>query len=142
MNKFIIVDGLPYLFHKGKVFTVRWDEFGFTVGAEVEMASVPDRTYSEVSVKAKCAGNLNSIDVPEDDGGQANPANPDGDDGQANPAPDGVTDPKQEKALEDMSLQELKDYAKANEINLGSARIKADIIEVIANFESAKGDAE
>ena len=130
MNKFIIVDGLPYLFDKGKVFAVRWDEFGFTVGAEVEMASVPNRTYSEVSIKAKCAGNLNSIDAPEDD------------DGQANPAPDGVTDPQQEKALEDMSLAELKEYAEANGISLGSARIKADIIEVIANFESAKGETE
>lgn len=63
MNKFIIVDGLPYLFDKGKVFAVRWDESGFTVGAEVEMASVPDRTFTELSVKAKCAENLDSIGV-------------------------------------------------------------------------------
>jgi hypothetical protein len=61
MNRFVIVDGLPYLFDKGKVFAVRWDEKGFTVGAEVELASVPDRTFSEVSILAKCAGNLNSI---------------------------------------------------------------------------------
>lgn len=61
MNKFIIVEGLPYLLANGKVFSVRWDESGFTVGAEVKMASVPDRTYSELSIKAKCAGNLDSI---------------------------------------------------------------------------------
>ena len=61
MNKFIIVDGLPYLLANGKVYSVRWDDKGFTVGAEVEMASVPAVTYSELSVKAKCAGNLDSI---------------------------------------------------------------------------------
>lgn len=61
MNRFVIVDGRPYLYCNGKTFAVRWDEKGFTVGAEVELASVPDRTFSEVSILAKCAGNLNSI---------------------------------------------------------------------------------
>lgn len=64
MNRFIIVDGLPYLYADGKAFAVRWDEKGFTVGAEVELASVPAVTYSEISIMAKCAGNLNSIDKP------------------------------------------------------------------------------
>ena len=54
MNKFIIVDGLPYLYADGKAYAVRWDDKGFTVGAEVKLASVPDVTYSEISVKAKC----------------------------------------------------------------------------------------
>lgn len=61
MNKYIIVDGLPYLLADGKVYAVRWDDKGYTVGAEVKMASVPSVTYSEVSIKAKCAGNLDSI---------------------------------------------------------------------------------
>ena len=61
MNRFIIVDGLPYLYDDGKAFAVRWDEKGFTVGAEVKLASVPDVTCSELSVLAKCAGNLDSI---------------------------------------------------------------------------------
>ena len=61
MNRFVIVDGLPYLFANGKTFAVRWDRDGFTLGAEVEMASVPTVTYSEVSILAKCAGNLDSI---------------------------------------------------------------------------------
>ena len=61
MNRFIIVDGLPYLYADGKAFAVRWDEKGFTVGAEVKLASVPDVAYSELSVLAKCAGNLDSI---------------------------------------------------------------------------------
>lgn len=63
MNRFIIVDGLPYLYDDGKAFAVRWDEEGFTVGAEVELASVPDYTYSEISILAKCHDCLNSIDI-------------------------------------------------------------------------------
>lgn len=55
MNEYIIVDGLPFLYANGKVYSVRWDKSGFTVGAEVKMTSVPDITYSELSVKAKCA---------------------------------------------------------------------------------------
>lgn len=61
MNRFIIVDGLPYLYADGKVYAVRWDSKGFTVGAEVKMASVPAVTYNELSIKAKCANNLDSI---------------------------------------------------------------------------------
>lgn len=61
MNRFIIVNGLPYLYAKGKVYSVRWDAAGFTVGAEVKMKSVPSVTYNELSIKAKCAGCLDSI---------------------------------------------------------------------------------
>lgn len=61
MNRFVIVDGLPYLIDGGKTFAVRWDDKGFTVGAEVKLASVPEVTLSELSVKAKCAGKLDSI---------------------------------------------------------------------------------
>ena len=61
MNRFIIVDGLPYLYAGGKAFAVRWDNAGFTVGAEVKLNSAPGRTYSDISIKAKCANNLDSI---------------------------------------------------------------------------------
>lgn len=61
MNRFIIVDGYPYLVADGKAFSVRWDENGFTVGAEVEMPSAPSFTYSELSIQAKCQGKLDSI---------------------------------------------------------------------------------
>ncbi len=132
MNKFIIVDGLPYLIDKGKVFAVRWDESGFTVGAEVEMTSVPDRTFSELSIKAKCAGNLNSIDAPE----------PEQEDETTND--DGQKEPEQEDetVLDDMSLAELKEYADAHGIKLGSARTKAAIIEAIKASENAEGESE
>ena len=61
MNRFVIVDGLPYLSDRGKYYAVRWDEKGFTVGAEVELPSAPEVTHSELAILAQCAGNLDSI---------------------------------------------------------------------------------
>lgn len=61
MNRFIIMDGLPYLYADGKAFAVRWDDEGFTVGAEVKLTSAPDTVYNELSILAKCAGKLDSI---------------------------------------------------------------------------------
>ncbi len=55
MNRFVIVDGLPYMVAGGNVYAVRWDDNGFTVGAEVKLTSVPEVTFSEISVKAKCS---------------------------------------------------------------------------------------
>lgn len=65
MNRFVIVDGLPYLFSCGKTYAVRWDADGFTVGAEVKLASVPEVTYSELSILAKCHEHLDSIGAAE-----------------------------------------------------------------------------
>ena len=113
MNRFIIVDGLPYLYADGKAYAVRWDEEGFTVGAEVELASVPAVTYSELSVVAKCAY-LDSIGAAEQDG------QPEG----------GETDP-----LEAMTVAELKAYAEENGIDIGKAAKKAAIIEAIKAAE-------
>ena len=55
MNRFIIHDGLPYLYDNGTIFAVRWDEKGFTVGKKVKL-KLPDDviTYSELSIFAKC----------------------------------------------------------------------------------------
>lgn len=61
MNRFVIVDGMPFLLANGKTYAVRWDDKGFTVGAEVKLASVPAVTHSEIAVKAKCSANLDSI---------------------------------------------------------------------------------
>lgn len=63
MNRFVIVDGLPFLLANGKTYAVRWDDKGFTVGAEVKLASVPSVIHSEIAVKAKCSANLDSIGV-------------------------------------------------------------------------------
>lgn len=65
MNRFVIVDGLPFLLADGKTYAVRWDEKGFTVGAEVKLPSVPSVTHSELSIKAQCAGHLDSITATE-----------------------------------------------------------------------------
>lgn len=114
MNRFIIVDGLPFLYAQGKAYKVRWDDKGFTVGAEVELASVPTMTYPELSIKAKCRV-LDSIaeEVPTDDL---------------------VEDLAQENIvdLNNMTLNELKDYAKANDIKLNGARTKEAILQAIA----------
>ena len=146
MNKFVIVDGLPYLYAGGKAYAVRWDENGFTVGAEVELASVPAVTYSELSIKAKCHSCLNSIDVPEpqqdgqedqqaeqqpeqqEEGGQ--------DDSQQEDEPqqDGQED-QQAEPLEKMTVAQLKAYAAEKGIDLNGATKKADIIEAIKAAE-------
>lgn len=65
MNRFIIVDGLPYLYADGKAYAVRWVDDVFTMGAEVKLASVPDVVYSELSIKAKCHDCLDSIKAPK-----------------------------------------------------------------------------
>jgi len=54
MNRFVIVDDLPYLFAGGKTYAVRWDAEGFTVGTEVKLAFVPTITHGEIAVKAQC----------------------------------------------------------------------------------------
>lgn len=59
--RFVIVDGLPYLLHNGKTYAVRRDEKGFTVGAEVKLASVPAVTLSDLSVRAKYPNGFDSI---------------------------------------------------------------------------------
>ena len=110
MNRFVIVDGLPFLLANGKTFAVRWDERGFTVGTEVKLASVPVVTFSELSIKAKCAGHLDSIGN------------------------------KQEEDLSEMTLAELKEYAKAHGVVLGDARKKADIIETIRNVQDVNAN--
>lgn len=65
MNRFVLVDDLPYLLADGKTYAVRWDSEGFTVGHEVKLPRVPAVTYSELSIKAKCAGRLDSIGTAE-----------------------------------------------------------------------------
>lgn len=108
MSRFVIVDGLPYLLAHGKTYSVRWDEKGFTVGAEVKLASVPARTFSALSVQAKCAGHLDSISAP------------------------GATQEQAEhEDLDEMSVKELKAYAEEHGIDLNGLTKKADILKAI-----------
>lgn len=127
MNKFVIVDGLPFLLAHGKTFAVRLNEVGFTVGPEVELASVPAVTYSEVSIRAKCAGHLDSI-------------------GQQEAEPEQPQEPQQEpeqpqgKALDEMNVAELKAYAEARGIDLGEAKKKADILAAIKTAQDVNSN--
>lgn len=54
MNRFLIIDGLPYLYADNKAYAVRWNEDGFTVGNEVKLTVIPYPLYSEIEIMAKC----------------------------------------------------------------------------------------
>ena len=127
MNRFIIVDGLPYLYAKGKAYAVRWDSAGFTVGAEVELKSAPVKIYNELSIKAQCANHLDSIGAEPDNVPDETPAVE-------------QVEPKQEEPLDEMTLAELKDYAKEHDINLGGATKKTDVLEVIKKAVEQAGE--
>ena len=135
MNRYVIVDGLPYLLANGKTYSVRWDEKGFTVGAEVMLASVPARTFSELSVRAKCAGHLDSILAPEVTQEQADQDNqPEGtedtDPVQDN-QPENVENIETDVNLDSMTVKELKAYAEAQGIALDGLTKKGDILNAI-----------
>lgn len=119
MMRFVIADGLPYLLHNGKTYAVRWDEKGFTVGAEVKLASVPAVTLSELSVKAKYPHALDSIGTQEQ---------PEQTEQEEEPSQE---QPEQTEALDEMTVLELKAYAKKNGIDIGDARKKAEILKAI-----------
>lgn len=125
MNRFIIVDGLPYLYADGKAYAVRWDDKGFTVGAEVTLASAPTVTYSEISIKAKCAANLDSIGaiIEQETENEADESEQE-------------TEPEAEVDFRKMTLTELKEYAEANGIDLNGATKKADILALIIPIDA------
>lgn len=112
MNRYIIVDGKPYLYHEGKAYAVRFDDKGLTVSKEVKFPSVPAVTYSELSVRAKCKV-LDSI-------------------GEATTEDFSVAEP-----LDEMTLAELKEYAKAHDIDLDGATKKAAVLAAIKAAEQA-----
>lgn len=126
--RFIIIDSLPYLYANGKAYAVRWDDRGFTVGAEVELTSAPSVTYSELSIKAKCPV-LDSIGVTEQD-------NEPETDSEVEQEGKQVTEQDNETETEQidfasMSLGDLKDYVANNNIDIKGARSKVAIIEAI-----------
>lgn len=138
MNRFIIVDGLPFLYANGKAYRVRWNEEGFTVGAEVELASVPTCVYSEISIKAKCADNLDSIqDTEPAEKPVQEPEEVQEVEQEAEQAEEPIQEPEEVQEVKpdfaNMKLDELKKYASDKGIALKSARTKAEIIEVINN---------
>lgn len=129
MNRFVIVDGLPYLLANGKTYSVRWDENGFTVGAEVELTSVPTRTYSQLSVLAKCAGHLDSISAPEATQEKADQVNQQETTEDTEPVQD--EQPGEPSALDKMSVKELRVYADTFNIDIDGLTKKAHILKAI-----------
>ena len=118
MNRFVIVDGLPYLYANGSTFAVKWDEKGFTVGDEVQVDFIPNPLFTAREVKAKCLL-LDSIGASQEES-------------QDDDQDDSIGASQEEsQELTEMSLAKLKAYAKAQGVKLGSARTKAEIIEAI-----------
>ena len=105
MNRFIIIDGLPYLYANGNVYAVRWDSEGFTVGEKVDIKTDSPMTFNELSIKAKCTC-LDSIGTTQTD-----------------------------IEIDKMNLAELKNFAKAHDIKLNGARSKEDIVKAIKAVE-------
>lgn len=132
MNRFVIIDGLPYLLANGKAHAVRFDAEGFTVGEAVDKAVSPYPLYTALEIKAKCV-DLDSIKgSQEPDQGDPGTEPEDDQEDSDQPEPDqGDPEENQEKPLEKMTLAELKEYAEANNVDLGGARTKATIIEAI-----------
>ena len=151
MNRFVIVDGLPYLLANGKTYAVRWDIEGFTVGMEVNLASIPTTTHGELGIFAKCAACLDSISAHAMDNEQQGAEDLE----QENHEPEqqGAEDLEQENhepelpereteeqkepdILDGMTAAQLKEFAADNGIDLGNAKKKADILAVIKNARS------
>ena len=128
-NRFVIVDGLPFLLAGGKTYAVRWDHRGFTVGAEVELASVPTVTHPDIAIFAKCANRLDSISAY-----QRKPQQEAEDQNQQEPQP--------EADFSAMTVAEMKEYARENGIDLGDAKKKADILAVISAQDVSGNDSD
>ena len=135
MNRFVIIDGLPYLCANDCAVAVRWDEHGFTVGGQTDKVCPSHPRYSETEVKAKCAV-LDSIGEPEgsqdNSNGSENPDSskgeqePEGSQQESTPAED-----VEDVSFEDMTRAELIAYAAENDIDLNGASRKADILAAI-----------
>ena len=53
--RFVIVDGLPYLYAEGKAYKCRFDEAGFTpTQEEIELNDIPAEVFSELEIEAQC----------------------------------------------------------------------------------------
>lgn len=119
MSRYVFADGLPYLLHNGKTYAIRFNPIGYTVGAEVKLASVPSVTYSELSMRAKFPYALDSI------GKQEQPVETEQEEEPSQEQPVEIA------GLEEMTLNQLKATAESVGIKLGNARKKADIIKAI-----------
>ena len=128
MNRFIIIDGLPYLIANKAAHSVRWDEDGFTVGEKVDKTFSPHPLLTEKEVMAKCAV-LDSIGAVHNEEMTL-----------ANDEVNEDSEAKEEQSIEEMTLAELKEYATVHEIDLNGARTKPAIIKAIFSAEGKNAE--
>lgn len=147
MNRFIIVDGLPYLYANNSAFAVRWDEAGFTVGDAADVPVIPYPVYSEREVKAKCAvldsiGAIHENQEDQESNDLDDTADHDDHDDQEGHEDQEDQESTEGTAFDEMTLAELKEYAKEHNISLNGARTKAAIIEAINAGQVVNPDAD
>lgn len=127
--RFVIVDGLPYLYEGGKAYKCRFDDEGFTpTQEEIELNNIPAEVYSELEIKAQCA----CLDSIADRAAETSEYVESGGNGGADTEVVEDSEGAEKSDFGNYTLEELKEYAKQHEIKLGSARTKAEIIEKIA----------
>lgn len=147
MNKYVLVDGKPYLFADGRAYGVRKNKDGFTVGKAVELPEIPTRTYSELSINAKFQNGYDTIedtdDTPEEAEAfeavseealdEAMGLTADADDIVIVRDGKDIVVPDEGPVFEPdgMTVAELREYAKDHGIELNGARVRAEIIEAI-----------
>lgn len=136
MNRFIIVDGKPYLFSNNTAFAVRWDEKGFTVGGKVDIDLPPVRPLSEREVKAKCVV-LDSIGDEMTVAEEETPAVEESTEQEVTEETTETEVTEETEPLDEMTVAELRAYAKENDIDLNGATLKADIFAAIKAAEQA-----
>lgn len=159
MNKYVLVNGKPYLFADGRAYSVRRNAEGFKVGNAVELSEIPTRTYSELSINAKFPDGFDSIGedaVNTTEEAEAFNAVSEsainGTVGMATGAdandivivrdgPDLIV-PNEAAMFEpdNMTVAELREYATEHGLELNGARTKAEIVEAILGANDADID--
>lgn len=157
MNKYVLVEGKPYLWADGRAYAVRRNKDGFKVGNAVELPEIPTRTYSEMSINAKFRDGFDSIGedavlTPDEaDTFNAVPENVIGGTGDAEAedivivrdGPDLII--PNEAALftpDEMTVAELKEYAAEHGINLNGATVRDEIIGAIYDAQNVQDGSE
>lgn len=157
MNKYVLVDGKPYLWADGRAYAVRRNKDGFKVGNAVELPEIPTRTYSEMSINAKFTDGFDSIGedavvTPDEaDTFNAVPENVvsgTGDVGGGDivivrDGPDLII--PDEAAVftpDEMTVAELREYATEHGIDLHGATVRAEIIDTIYEAQNAQDGAD
>lgn len=152
MNKYVIVGGKPYLFADGRAYSVRRNDEGLTVGKAVELPEIPTRTFSELSINAKFPEGFDSIEEEDEN----TPEEADTFEAVSESAIEGtvglsadsedivivrdgkdivVQNESPEFVPDEMTVAEMKEYAREHGIELNGAKTRNEIIEAINNVD-------